>query len=116
MDNVVVTGASRGLGLAIATRLAHEGYRVIAVARKCSDGLETAMTQTRGGIAFAAFDLCETAAISAFARDLRSRFGPIYGLVNNAGIGGEAPARQHARFGNRGLDTVEHAVTILVSK
>ncbi len=89
MDSVVVTGGSRGLGLAIATRLAREGYRVIAVARRCSEDLEMAMTEARGGIVFSAFDLSETAAIAAFVRDLRTRFGPIYGLVNNAGIGGE---------------------------
>jgi len=33
MRNVIVTGGSRGLGLAIATQLASTGYRVIAIAR-----------------------------------------------------------------------------------
>jgi 3-oxoacyl-[acyl-carrier protein] reductase len=42
MRNVLVTGGSRGLGLAIASQLAGAGYRVIAVARKSSDELSAA--------------------------------------------------------------------------
>jgi len=34
MDNVLVTGASRGIGLAIATRLARDGFCVIGVAQR----------------------------------------------------------------------------------
>ena len=39
MHNVLVTGGSRGIGLAIARRLAGAGYNVIAVARRESDEL-----------------------------------------------------------------------------
>jgi len=81
MDNVVVTGASRGLGAAIAGRLAAEGFHVLAIARK-----ETAAAERVTPIAF---DLADTAAIPEFVRGLRQRFGPIYGLVNNAGLGTE---------------------------
>ena len=42
MDNVVVTGASRGIGLAIADRLARDGFRVLAVARRDSEALAAA--------------------------------------------------------------------------
>ena len=88
MDRVVVTGASRGIGLAIAKRLAASGYRVIAVARSPSKELDEAMEKARvegaGAICFEAFDLAEINAIPAFARQLRSRHGAIYGLVNNA--------------------------------
>jgi 3-oxoacyl-[acyl-carrier protein] reductase len=91
MDNVIVTGASRGIGLAIARKLAASGYGVIAVARKRSDDLDAAMTAGEGAgvLRFAALDLADIPAIGEFVRHLRHDFGPIYGLVNNAGIGTE---------------------------
>jgi len=82
MDNVLVTGASRGLGAAISERLAADGFHVIAVARKIKEPTAERITPV-------AFDLAETAAIADFVRGLRQRFGPIYGLVNNAGLGTE---------------------------
>ena len=92
MDNVLVTGASRGLGLAIAERLASDGYNVIAVARRDTESLAKARTslEDRGGsgaLAFCPFDLDKVDAIPAFVRELRRRYGAIYGLVNNAGLG-----------------------------
>lgn len=91
MDNVVVTGASRGLGLAIAERLARDGFNVVAVARSGSQALETATAtvaeRSAGALSFCPLDLSEVAAIPAFVRELRARLGPIYGLVNNAGLG-----------------------------
>ena len=91
MDNVLVTGASRGIGLAIAVRLANSGYNVVAVARRDNETLDGAIEQCRiggrGSLAFAAFDLADIEAIPEFARRIRGEIGPIYGLVNNAGIG-----------------------------
>jgi len=93
MHNVLVTGGSRGIGLAIARRIAGAGYNVIAVARRESDELREAirvvMEQGRGGLHFRSFDLGDTDAIPALARNLRDEFGAIFGLVNNAGIGTE---------------------------
>ena len=82
MDNVLVTGASRGLGAAISERLAADGFHVIAVARKIKEATAERITPV-------AFDLADTGAIPDFVRSLRQRFGPIYGLVNNAGLGTE---------------------------
>lgn len=92
MRNVVVTGGSRGIGLAIAQRLAAGGYSVIAVARRESDELKAAIEAAangEGSIAFKPFDLGEIDAIPGFVKELRREFGSIWGLVNNAGIGTE---------------------------
>jgi 3-oxoacyl-[acyl-carrier protein] reductase len=93
MHNVLVTGGSRGIGLAIAQRLASSGYNVIAVARRESDDLRKAIGaaagQGIGRIHFRTFDLSEVDGIPAFVKGLRDEFGAIYGLVNNAGLGTE---------------------------
>jgi 3-oxoacyl-[acyl-carrier protein] reductase len=92
MLNVLVTGGSRGIGLAISQRLADAGYNVIAVARRESDGLReaiAAVAKGNGRLHFRAADLSNVDAIPAFVKGLRQEFGAIYGLVNNAGIGTE---------------------------
>ncbi len=91
MRNVIVTGGSRGLGLAIGEQLARSGFKVIAVARK--PGAELAAARERaaaagtGAIEFRAADLADLTALSALVRAVRTEHGPIYGLVNNAGLG-----------------------------
>jgi 3-oxoacyl-[acyl-carrier protein] reductase len=89
--SVVVTGGSRGLGLAMSCALAAAGYRVIAVARTSRAELtvasEAAAVSGRGSIEFRACDLSDVSQIATFVRALRSDIGPIYGLINNAGLG-----------------------------
>ena len=91
MRSVVVTGGSRGLGLGIACRLAGAGYQVIAVARRESAQLASAMSEIRdhgsGPLIFCPCDLSDLSGIPAFVKHLRKEFGPIYGLVNNAAAG-----------------------------
>jgi 3-oxoacyl-[acyl-carrier protein] reductase len=91
LRNVIVTGASRGLGLAIAAALAASGHRVLAVARSDSEQLRALMAAAAqagtGAVQFHAFDLLQTAAIGEFVNSLRQQAGPLFGLVNNAGIG-----------------------------
>ncbi len=83
----LVTGASRGIGLAIAGRLAAEGM-ALAVAARDEAKLRTlaADVEGRGGqvLVFAA-DLSDPAAPSAFAAAAREHFGRIDLVVNNAG-------------------------------
>jgi len=85
--NVLVTGGSRGIGLAIVRKLASGGYNVIAVARGESEKLREAAKA--GNVHFRACDLSDIEAIPVCVKAVRDEFGAIYGLVNNAGIGTE---------------------------
>ena len=89
MRNVIVTGASRGIGLSIARVLVAAGYRAIAIARRESEPLAAAIAATGDStaLAFRPFDLDDLPGIPAMVKGLRKEFGSIYGLVNNAGLG-----------------------------
>jgi 3-oxoacyl-[acyl-carrier protein] reductase len=91
MRNVIVTGASRGVGLAITTRLAASGHRVLAIARSESAVLRAASAAAAqagcGAVQFYPFDLLQTQELSHLVSRLRKEVGPLFGLVNNAGIG-----------------------------
>jgi 3-oxoacyl-[acyl-carrier protein] reductase len=85
--NIIVTGGSRGLGLGIAKRIAGAGFHAIAIARRSTAELEAVIAEANGLLAFRSFDLGDIAAMADLVRALRKEFGPLYGLVNNAGIG-----------------------------
>jgi 3-oxoacyl-[acyl-carrier protein] reductase len=86
--NVLVTGGSRGVGLAVAARLAKDGFRVIALARKTTGPLATAIKAAPdGSLHFRPFDLSQLDRIADMVRALKKEFGPLYGLVNNAALG-----------------------------
>jgi 3-oxoacyl-[acyl-carrier protein] reductase len=83
-----VTGASRGIGAAIAKRLAAEGATVIAAART-ADALEAVVSEIRaaGGTAAASpLDLADPASIEAAAKAAIAAHGEVHVLVNNAGV------------------------------
>jgi 3-oxoacyl-[acyl-carrier protein] reductase len=90
MRNVIVTGGSRGLGLAIAHRLTIEGYHAIVIARQKSDQLLSVMREAEqskpDSLHFVAFDLSNVNDIPNLVKRVRTDFGPIYGLVNNAAM------------------------------
>jgi len=89
--HVLVTGGSRGLGLAIAQKLAAAGYHTITLARRESDEVAAAIAQAekagQGALSFVPFDLGKIDAIPELVRRLRNEFGPLYGLINNAALG-----------------------------
>lgn len=83
---VVVTGASKGLGLGIVTRLASDGYDIIA--HYNSGDISTAQEICeKAGVNFTSFqaDLSKEAEVVELAEKINA-CGDIYGLVNNAGV------------------------------
>jgi NAD(P)-dependent dehydrogenase (short-subunit alcohol dehydrogenase family) len=83
----IVTGASRGIGYAIAQRYAEEGAKVAMVARTASR-LDKAAAEIRngGGVALPiAADVTDRAAVQSMARRVEAELGPVDVLVNNAG-------------------------------
>jgi 3-oxoacyl-[acyl-carrier protein] reductase len=85
LRNVLVTGASRGLGLAIAKHLIDQGFQVLALARNESEGLTEAMAAADGRLRFLPADLADIDRLGDVARAAKKAVGPIWGLVNNAG-------------------------------
>lgn len=90
MRNVIVTGGSRGIGLGIARRLAKTGYSAMALARKESpelrEAIDEAASHGTGSIGFTPYDLADTDGMAALVKQLRKDHGPVYALVNNAGM------------------------------
>ena len=83
----VVTGGSRGIGLAIARELARSGCRV-AIAGRNPQALETAVSELKDeGFALSAkrCDISDTDQVNEFFQAVRERFGALDFLINNAG-------------------------------
>jgi 3-oxoacyl-[acyl-carrier protein] reductase len=89
----LIVGASRGIGLAIAGKLAAEGAKV-ALAARGLDGLKAACQQIGGNSSFHAADVTDPAAALALAQDVEKKWGGIDILICNAGSGASVPPGQ----------------------
>ncbi len=85
----VVTGASRGIGRAIALELAAQGYRVVVNYRSSREKAQEVVEAiaARGGEAMAfKGHVADRDEMENMAREVRKAWGPVYALVNNAGV------------------------------
>ena len=93
----IVTGASRGIGLAVARRLGTMGAKLSLCARDARK-LESAAGELRAagaaGVFSAAVDVTHGEQISTFVRNTEKTLGPVAILVNNAGIGYFGPTHE----------------------
>jgi len=91
---VLVTGSSRGIGRGIATELARQGYAVVVHGSTDSPRLQSAyeeVKQLSPASICAVADLSKSAAIRAMFDVIRSTFGGIDALVNNAATQNPSP-------------------------
>ncbi|GJM85484.1 hypothetical protein PR202_ga01936 [Eleusine coracana subsp. coracana] len=102
----VVTGANRGIGHALAARLAEEGLTVVLTARDEARGeAAAAALRARGlrSVRFRRLDVTDPASVAAFAAWVRDELGGLDILVNNAAVS----------FNEIDTNSVEHAETVL---
>lgn len=85
---IVVTGAAMGIGAGIADMLAEAGATVVIADRVADKAEEKAAELTAAGHAasFVVVDMAEEASITAAFDTIAARHGPLWGLVNNAGV------------------------------
>jgi 3-oxoacyl-[acyl-carrier protein] reductase len=92
----LITGASRGIGLAIAASLAGMGARLSLCARDAGK-LEQASSELQrdgGSVVAIPADVRKTSEITSLVRKTEESLGPVEILVNNAGIGYFAPIQE----------------------
>ena len=84
----LVTGASQGIGEAIAKRLAAQGATVVCAARTLRNlqGVANAITEAGGKSDVVVADLSDAASVKAAVTTTLERHGALHILVNNAGI------------------------------
>lgn len=85
-ETVIVTGASRGLGAAMAERFAAEGADTVLTARS-GDELRDVATACDGETLVVPADVTDDAAVEALVEETVAEYGGLTGLVNNAAIG-----------------------------
>jgi 3-oxoacyl-[acyl-carrier protein] reductase len=82
----LVTGASRGIGAAVAQRLSSDGARVIGTATTAEGAARISEALGRSGGRGAVLDVASQASIDALIDGIESQEGPVIILCNNAGI------------------------------
>lgn len=89
MTLVVVTGASKGVGLALARRLLEAGHQVVAANRTFGADLSELAARYPGRLFFEHLDLSKADNVQETGRRIAKTYKDIYGLVNNAAVSGD---------------------------
>ena len=87
MKLIVVTGASKGLGLAICTRLLNENYKVVGISRSQTKEFVELQKKFSETLFREEYDFANTDDIQNLVRSITKAHGNIYGLINNAALG-----------------------------
>ena len=113
MSTVIVTGGSKGIGLAIASAFAGAGYHVAIAGRdeRALKAAEQQLSARAGGVLASRTDVRDYAAVESFIDAVVKKFGGIDVLVNNAGVGAFAPVGEMSlEDWHRVIDTNLNAV------
>jgi 3-oxoacyl-[acyl-carrier protein] reductase len=86
---VVVSGGSKGLGLAICRTLLAEGYSVATFSRRSTAELEQTLAEHEGRFYWQAVDIADDAQLAGFLQRVKQSFGRVGYLVNSAGMANE---------------------------
>ncbi len=91
----VVTGGASGIGLAMATRFAQEGMKIVLgdIEQPALEAAVAGLRQQEFEVQGVVTDVADAASVENLARETIERFGKVHIVCNNAGVGGSRAAR-----------------------
>jgi len=109
---IIVTGATNGLGLALISTLKEAGYKPVLTGRNAD---KVADISVREGVPGYALDVADTVAISEVAARIEVEQGPLWGLINNAGIWLEGDFAEYSAYDIRAVIDTNTMGTIMMT-
>ncbi|MCG7531152.1 SDR family oxidoreductase [Psychrobium sp. MM17-31] len=113
---VIITGATKGLGLATSAELIRLGYIVVGISRSITVEFSDLMEANRNSVFFYAFDFHNTSEISSLVKIIVKEHGRPYALVNNAALGHDGVLGTMHEIDIKSLIAVNIEAPILLTK